>query len=209
MLITAFTGSETFQGKQAKLQLFMMPSREFALPKEEFIGIACKRKAHGSRTVQFQKHLAAPGYLDEFGAWFEATYDVPQGMCLKLFAYRKQEWTTSRVTGSIILQPRDGAAIRRIRWGLTQDARAAFTEGYVEGQFDILPLLQAEQEEGVQVLPATRQFFRDPAQVGFTIEELTPERVMRVARETVTVENSRGDEVEVARRQRRRQLDLD
>lgn len=205
MIIQATSGQENFEVGTCKVHLFFSPSNHFP-GNEAHIGVVARQGTHGIAMAGFPEVLrAAPGYKDDLGKWTRGTYEVPEGVVLKVFASRSG---SRRSMANLYIQMREGAALRRLIIPTTQWAQGQFQEVTVEGRFDTLTLAEATAL-GVKTPPQYAHFFaRTNVDQAMDIRELAPERQARVARTVEVVTNSAGEAVQVPQNRRRRQVQL-
>ena len=209
MMINTTTGNENWETASAKVQLFFTPTTEFA-GREIPVWRLSKGDNPSVHVTQRNNNrlAAAPGLIDTFGYWNTSSYEVPNGVLLKLFMQRKQiaGGPGSNLMGSLFIRMREQASLRRVTMRLTGDPRAAFTSVHTEGRFDIFGLTQAE------TLGAVVDKFRnmhnpDVRDLLFECEVLgegTPPPI----NQNHEIENSQGNVVVVREIRPRRALDL-
>lgn len=204
MLLTAITGSETWQGWSAKVHLFHSPRR--GQGREVHIGIAARDPANNiSYAQQGTAALARPGMRAELGQWTNSTFDVPEGEVFKLFAQRSSGPVRQ---ANMFLQTRGEAALQRVVVRLSTHPQAAYSAVHIQGRFDLLSWEQA-RDMGIVVLPQFRPHF-EPSVASRMFEVQVVEQAIR-ARPVVenrVVETTSGEEVIVPTRRRGRALKL-
>jgi hypothetical protein len=208
MLIQCTTGFENFPNSSAKAHVFVVPTARM-LGKEMHIAVACKGVYPGLRKVGVEtKQPAAHGLRRELGEWTTASYEVPNGMLLKIFGTRSGGWGGMRVMANQIIRPRADAALRRISVILTGHERASLARASIEGRFDLVPLAEALLS-GVAVPPSFRPSFDETMQQrAFEYHEIEPELRSIPTTQTRVVTNAAGEDREVSTSVRRRALDL-
>jgi hypothetical protein len=208
MLIQCTTGFENFSTSSAKAHVFVVPTARM-LGKEMHIAVACKGVYPGLRKVGLEtKQPAAPGLRRELGEWTTASYEVPEGMLLKVFGTRSGGWGSQRVMSNQFIRVRADAAMRRINVILTGNERAALARASIEGRFDLVTLSEALLM-GVAVPPSFRPGFDEAMQRrAFEYHEVEPELRSVAVAQTRVVTNAAGEEREVSTNIRHRALDL-
>ena len=207
MLVQTWTGQQKGHGSSAKQHLFVMPSRwGNCADKDETPIWDAPKVLQGYEKLQAQKHMASPGYIEEFGFWMQSTYQMPNETMLKLFGYVNHESGETRMA-SLMLFARNDAAIQRITMGLPSHPDYAFMELVTEIRADIITLDEAK-EEGVRVNPMYRRHFTNSAvEDVFKIEQVAPATLPRpriAEREVATVDGP----ARVRSRVRNRRLEL-
>lgn len=208
MLLQCITGFENFPNASAKAHVFVCPSARF-LGKEMHIGVAARGAYPNVRKVGMETKIpAAPGMLREMGEWTTASYEVPDGMILKVFGSRSGGWGGMRVMANQFIRARQDAALRRINVVLTGSDRASLTRATIEGRFDLVPLAEALLT-GVLVPPSFRPSFDEAVQRrAFEYMELDREVRSEAVVRNRTVTRDDGQEVQISTSERRRALDL-
>jgi hypothetical protein len=209
MLLQTQTGSENFPHASAKVHVFAVPTTQFP-GTEIHIGIAAKNSMyHITPHGQGQMVPAAAGRIEQYGSISTRTWNVPEGMVLKVFAQRKSsEWTRQTLMGNLLIAMREGAALRRVLIALTGWEHAAYQRLTIEGRFDILSVTDAVRL-GVRIPEAYERYFTEAyTRRVFQFETVAPEASQRPTAEVRAVENSAGQVVEVVVPHRRRNLDL-
>lgn len=212
MLIETCTGNENFNHSSAKVYVLHQPSRDFPAAKSVHLFVLGKGPDATVTNVSTRFVEAAPGLIDDFGKWALTRFEVPEGMILKVYGQRKMGGVTGpgRHSGAaMLLRLRNDAALRRINMPLTGDERAHFSSIHpLTGKFDILTVAQAHAF-GVNVDSFRSQMQEANVENVFAMETLEAEQAPPVEEQTVTVQNTPGEQaVEVAVRRRHRALDL-
>lgn len=210
MLIETMTGNQNFPGKMAKAYVFVTPTTRFPRTEgETHLFTAAKEGIFGIR-----KHsgggriLAAEGMTDAAGFFNQTTYDIPEGVLLKVFASKKPQASSQQRTGSLFLLAREHGPLQRVEVVLNDHPGATVTRCHVEGRFDILSLEDAEAL-GARVLPLNRrQFFAESVKGLLTRRQIAPELKAKTVVKTKVVQNTDGQEVKVQERASRRILDV-
>lgn len=158
MLVRAMTGNENWRGHSAKLHLFFCP-----LPplREIHIGAAARDPASGVTFArQGQSFPAKPGYAIDVGTWTDATYHVPEGTILKLFANKiSGGFGAQNLQANMFIALRESGPLVRIHMPLSQDPNARYSNVFVETRADILTFEEATLA-GIRTLPQFRTFFQ-------------------------------------------------
>lgn len=211
MLIETLTGHENFPGMSSKAHLFAVPSRAFPGTGlgEQHLFACAKSGAFGIRTQrQGGSIAAAEGASNSLGFFMQTSFEVPEGIILKVFAQRKTQAMPRPSTASVYIRLRQDAALHRIEIPLTAYHKATLRNAYVEGRFDILRVAEAE-ELGVKTNPLALKFFNPPLVRSLMVDNvLSPELRAPVLVRTTTVINSAGQEVKVADSKRKRLIDI-
>lgn len=209
MLIETLTGNQNFPGKLAKVYAFVVPSRRFPAPGEVPLFTAAKEATFGVR-----KHsgggriLACEGMSDAAGFFNQTTYEVPEGLILKVFATKKTPVSDGTRVGAVFIQTRADAALQRIEVVLNDHPGATITRAHIEGRFDVVSLEDAEKA-GVRVLPMNRRtFFAESVKGLISRKVIAPETKAKPVVSTNVIQNSAGEEVEVQTRASKRMLDV-
>jgi hypothetical protein len=173
------------------------------------IGLAAKGVYPALRKVGMETRApAGPGMRRELGEWVTASYEVPEGMILKVFASRSGGWGGMRVMANQFIRARSDAALRRISVVLTGSEKASFARANIEGRFDVISLAEA-MTQGVLVPPSFRPSFDEGMQRrAFEYHTLDAEVRSAAVQETRRVINKEGQQVEIQTSTRRRALDL-
>lgn len=207
MLISTTTGFENFSAGSAKSYLFTVPTRA-APGKEQHIGVSA-RSGGGINTIGMPSTVpAAPGFVEETGKWTSATFEVPDGQVLKLFAQRSGGFGSMRIMASMFIRTRRHAALRKIGTILTGHPKATYTRVWTEGRFDILTLEQAA-ELGILVPPHFAHTYAQ-TMTSRAFEVVEVEREISAPAVTVVsmVQNSAGEAIEVRTNRKSRALDI-
>lgn len=208
MLIQCTTGFENFSNGSAKAHVFVVPTARM-LGKELHISIAAKGAYAGLRKVGVEtRQPAAPNLRRELGEWTTTSYEVPEGMILKVFGNRSSGWGGVRVMANQFLRVRSDAALRRVSVVLSGNPQASLSRAHIEGRFDLVTLSEALLV-GVTVPPSFRPAFDESMQRrAFEYQEVSPEMRSVAVAETRVVTNSAGEERQIGTTTRRRALDL-
>lgn len=205
MLLQATLGNENFPTGSSKVFLFHTPTTRHAGKGKEVNIYSCDLAQRQGQSVTVP---AAPRYIDKFGKWTTTSFDVPEGIILKIYGQRKAEWLSERIIGQMFIQPREGAAYRRVGAILTGWEHAAFTHANIEGRFDILTMPEAAAQ-GATIPGHFVKYFTDRwTSRMFEITTVDGEIEARQMIGTDTVINTRGEEVEVRAPRRGRAIDL-
>jgi hypothetical protein len=129
---------------------------------ETFVGKAA-RDFRGFPTAPLREHgspIVVPSLSDmpqEIGGSFAtATYQVQDGVILKLYAKKRMGWNAVMKHCVMFLKAREHAAHRVIRFRPNPSNRLALDWLGVQGRFDILTMKEAEAF-GARVIEATRR----------------------------------------------------
>lgn len=235
MLIT--TGSESFKHGTTKLYVFTMPSPRFPSPGDTQFHVGqvprlitnsvLTRRAEGTnfeastfRVLSSDSFPAASGNVDQ-GRWTRTTFDLPEGLVLKVWARITREATpsafraspnVSALTRAVLIQVRETAPLYRMVCNRVQDARATNVPAVIEGRFDILEMTEAARM-GVKFsdmdFNASATFLHHSRGMVMTITKLADEISARVETQTKIVKNDEGKQVHIPVARKRRMLDLE
>jgi hypothetical protein len=210
MLLQTITGSETFGSTSAKAHLFHVPTTQIpGTGREVHLAVIAKAGISGwLRVGQAQTFPIAPGYRMELGMWTRATYEVPEGAILKLYAQRNIGFGAQRVQASMMIRIRSTAALRRVSAILTGNPAASISRANFEGRFDIYTLDQAlALGLSIPVHFQTAFSAREVAR-GFEVVELEVATAAPVVHQARQVENALGEQVVVPMARRGRILGI-
>jgi len=149
-IIRCISGSETFSTGFTKLYISVVHSDDFPLQdrKPVYLSNAAKAGLNISEAGRLQVHAASTTGLREQGNWFDNSFNVRDGVVLKIFAH-KQHRIGGRASNQLdvtkaamFIQAREGAAARRIELSRLRDRLATTTPVIIEGRFDVLSLKQ-------------------------------------------------------------------
>lgn len=208
MILTATTGTEAFALGASKFHTFFVPTLAFP-GKEIHIGVAGRDQHCPVGLVGYPQVLpAAPGYRDELGKWTTGNYELPEGMVLKVFGYKKMAANSHPTSASQLIRMREGGPLQRIKMPTVGWVNAQYQTVEVTGRFDLLTVEEAAVL-GVRVPPQYLPGFHPTStERVFRYEEVEAERATKVQTETKNVVNTQGEEVAVRTQQRRRNMDL-
>ena len=220
MLLQTTSGRETFRTGSSQFQVLVMPTRTLSLPSPQHIGIVA-RAANQSvpiTSTQYMRHSAASGSMVDMGTWHQSTYELPPGIVLKLYGDKTVMGSSHgqvggravRSVGSLLIQTRAEAALRRITFRVVGDPQCTFRDVKVEGRFDLLSLKEALQLGVAGIDMHNTREFTDTATLArlFSMTTLDAEIAGKRTVQTTKVKTDDG-EVEVQTAGRRRALDLD
>lgn len=211
MLIETLTGHENFPGMSAKAHLFAVPSRAFpgnGLGEQHLF--ACAKSGLFNVRTQRQggKIAAAEGASDALGFFMQTTFEVPEGIILKVFGMKKTQSMARPSVACQFIRLRADAALHRLEIPLTAYHKATLRSAYVEGRFDLLRIHEAE-ELGVKVMPMARKLFNPPLVATVMRDNvMSPETRAAATMKTTMVVNSEGREVKVTDSKRKRLIDI-
>lgn len=220
MLLQTTSGRETFRSGSSQLHVLVMPTKSLALPSPQHIGIVSRaaNQALPITSTQYMQHSAASGSMMDMGKWHQVTYQLPSGTVLKLAGektmtgsgYGQVGGGATRTRGSLLIQTRDEAALRRITLQVVGDRMCTFRDVKVEGRFDLLSLKEALQLGVGGIDMRNVREYTDGPSLGrlFRMDTLDNEIAGRKTVVTETVQTDDGA-VEVPTAGRRRALDLD
>lgn len=163
-LISVKSGKANMQNASSECYIFYTPRPELegAQRVETFIGKAA-REFRGFPTAPVKEHgspVVVPSLFDmpqEIGGSFAAaTYQVMDGVVLKLYAKKREGWNGVMKHCVVFLKAREHAAHRIIRFRPVQSNSLALDWLGVQGRFDIITLREAEAF-GARVIEATRK----------------------------------------------------
>jgi hypothetical protein len=185
MLIRTMTGKENWKNHSAKLQVFYSPTTPGG--REIHIGVASRDPTIAITQVRSTTNLAKPGFRPEIGEWTDASYEVPPGTVLKLFANKAGGFGAMNLTANVFVCTREDAALNRVKLALSSDQNAYYSSVYVQGKFDILSYDDA-RIMGAKVMPQFKRFAA-PEMVRrlFEVEVLEPQTRARPTMTTETV----------------------
>lgn len=133
--IETLTGEETFRNATAKFYVINCGNGK----NEKHIGASSKDAAtYGVARLSQNTQNAFSGLPASLGTWTTARYGVQSGVVLKVFAYLSR-YGTPRHSGTIYLQVRPQAALRRVEFSLlAEQSRSVYEKAYILGNFDLL-----------------------------------------------------------------------
>lgn len=205
-IITMTTGREQFPGRSAQVNVTYIPGNKFGGREESML--LASRGAVGGLTIRRTSHSATPAGIgmkpSVVGEWETATYDVPEGVTLKLWAQQQIGVANMALA---LLEVRAKAPLYRISVDLTGYVRASTPVAHIEGRFDILTLEQA-RAAGIIPTPMITKFLTTESKPWFRITQTEPEIEPKAIRRARVVENLDGSKVVVTERRSRRRLAL-
>lgn len=208
LIITTTTGQENFPNCSCKTFLFYKPSREYP-GKERHLAYTAKDGEHGiRRNGTTQMTLAAPRHIDQYGKWFRNSFEVPEGLVLKLFAQRKmpEQQAGRHAIQNLYLRCREEAPLVRVSVRTTAQDIGSFNTVHTEGRFDVLTAADLGGL-GVAVDNLSVRFLDD--NIGLiSVEEIRPALAAAPVIDELRVRNPDGEEVVVRRTRRPRALSL-
>lgn len=210
MLINTVTGNENFSNSSAKVHVFYKPSRAFP-GNEMFLGQMAKAGGYGHNVsthgpVSFVS--AAQGMRMEIvGKWATQTFNVPDGMIIKVFGWRQSRGLA--VSAIALLKARSTAAMNRLSVQLTGNERATYAYANIEGRFDVLTPEQAVAE-GCKFTPLEiKQLDPVALQRLFSITVMDAELARPVEQRKVNVKTADGTAVSYVEERKLRRIDID
>lgn len=206
-LLRAISGHETTANSSVTVGTFFMPTERYP-GKEYRLEIAAKTGNGIVRIGEQSKIPAFPGGRPEQGVWTHASYSVPGGMLVKVFARRTGGHGSLIRTGSLILRSRAEAAYLRLDIELTRGQGCACIDATIEGRFDIVSVEDALLE-GALIPPHFRVYFQ-PEFVNqlFTVRTLEPAIAAAPVKITQMVTNTEGVDVALTTTRKRRAMDI-
>ena len=150
MLLRTMTGSENWRDHAAKVHVFYSPTA--ADEREVHIGVASREPGTAISSISKTSASARLGFTDPGGMWTDATYDVPEGVVLKIFANRVGGFGTANLSANQFIRMREEAALTRVTVPLSPNPAARYASVFVQGRFDLLTYGEA-QTLGAKVLP--------------------------------------------------------
>lgn len=208
-LLQTTTGFENFSSGSAKVYVFSLPTPAFP-GNESNLHLLSRAGVSGVRAVGTATAApAAPGVPYDRGKWTTQTFDIPEGMVLKVFANRSTSaFGQMRIMANMAIRMRAQGPLMRLSAILTQHQNATYTRANIEGRFDILTL-----EEALALgasIPSTfhATYGRGMTSRAFEITQMEREVTSRAAVRVRTIENSQGEAVVVTDSRRGRALDL-
>lgn len=217
MLISVTTGDETFNSGSSKYHLFVLSSTRFHMPQQEThigaaasAGLAGVRRTGGTGQIQ-----AAEGFMVNMGTWRHGTYEVPDGLIMKLWGQRTASAATfgsntgTRHMGALLIQTRARAALRRITCRKVGHPNATGNAVTLEGRFDLLTIKEAMTAGATLDMMRVKQFVSPDRDRLFTADILQPEEEAREVRSVDTVTTPEGKRIEVPVARKRRAVDFD
>ncbi|KRW94259.1 hypothetical protein [Paracoccus sp. MKU1] len=218
MLIQVTTGSESFKTGASKYHVFVVPSTRYNLPdrKEQHIGIVQRLNLPSIpvRQVSAERSPAAAGSMVDLGSWTKTTFEVPDGLILKVWGQRTLSGAAigadRGVTGigAMLIQTRASAALRRITCLRVPDRQASVTTVTLEGRFDVLTLRDAAEQGAALPMDRIGQFTSPAARQIFAVHQIDGELSARPVATVETVKGERGEAVQVQTVKMRRAIDL-
>jgi hypothetical protein len=168
MQFRIITGSDNLQSGSTKFHVFHAPSHQRP-GAEKFLSQLAKDKNPEVpvSTGRMRKVSAVAGFPDEMGVWWEAMFELPDGLVMKVWAAKS---TGGRMEyANTWIKVRSGAPLRRCAVSTTQHSGAAYNEVLVEGRFDYLSFtdlkiqgVAADQRDVMNGMPdKVRAMFRD------------------------------------------------
>lgn len=210
MLLQTLTGQETFGETSAKAFIFHVPTTAIrGTGKELHLGVVAKAGIPGfSRVGPATTFPIAPGYLIELGMWTRATYDVPEGAVLKIYAQKALGFSQRRVMAAMLLRVRSTAALQRVSAILTGNTVASISRANFEGRFDILTVNEAMALGANIALSYLNTFSTQEVARAFEVQELEVAMSAPVRVTAKAVENAAGERVVVPTARRGRIIDV-
>lgn len=219
MLISLFTGSETFPSGACKLHVLGIPTQSYPRGGKGpiHIGLAAKdnNPSFPVRQTAAQKLPAAAGSSVTLGTWWRSTYDVPEGMLLEVFGSINASGSsfgssTGRTTaGAVLIQMRAHAALRRITFNRQPDRMASVQSLTVEGRFDIVQLRDLAEHRPQVTSTDIMHLSANAVRTLFSSTVIDAEVTSRPELVRERIKTPEGNSVEIVKTQHRRALDLD
>jgi hypothetical protein len=209
-LLKVTCGNINLRNQSGQVRVFHSPRKGGKGEKEVFLDTAAK----AGPTIAVISRIGSPHFFssvpglnaDIVGRATSQVFDIAEGEIIKVFVDSRNNYGKRPTRASIYLRMRAAAASRILKFKITDHASAAFNEGEVEGNFDILTLDEVEAE-GVKVLPQFRQYCSEAAVARAITSnvELAPEVAPVPKVKKVAVDDGTGTkkEVFVAARPRR------
>lgn len=201
-LIKLTTGNIVLRNQSGQVRAFHSPRRGGKGNKEVFLDAAAK----SGPTVGVVNRVGTPHIFPSVpglnpkvvGQACTQMFEIAEGEIIKLFVDARNNYGRRPTRASVYLRIRGGAALRSITFKITDHASAAFNQGEVEGNFDILTLDEVEAE-GVKVLPQFKHFCSDSAvSKAITSQtELSPEATPATKVKKIEVSDEKGGKREV------------
>lgn len=208
MYIDTLTGQQTWNGSQGKFHILWMPSRK----NKKHVGLgechlylAANQSRGGVARVKNQVTPALVGLVTGVDNQFNETrFDVPEGQILKLSGFTREGADEDGTDEGIkrmaqhYIRMREGAALRMVKMDLPNEhGRARFPFAYIQGQFDLLTLEEAESY-GVKTPPAFHKAFSTTRfKLLFKEEIITPETKAKTIKSKAEVKTGDGGKEEV------------
>lgn len=209
-IIRAITGSETFSTGSSKVIVTLHATTRFPLPpaiKSKFIGECAKNGNHVS-TGQRSIYLPASNNgVREQGNFWDGTFNVPEGLILRVWANRRERSAGGRLTedtGVVFLRSRDEGPLQRLQLNRIDHPQSTNAAVIIEGRFDIISLREVAAAGGQ--IDARDLAWAKPERVGavLTKHDVAPARraAAKVKIETVTGQDGETTNVVTSRTKR-------
>lgn len=180
------TGKENFPVGASSLHMFAFVDAYT----QQGIYACTKAQKISSRSM-----LAGQGLTADCGRWSRSTYEVDEGLIVKIvMSLTNKEWGREARKAAIFIKCRDNAPYNIIRMNTTQWAdRSALQQVVTEGRFDIMTLEQVARAQ-IKLPPYLQENMNVRSRAGWiTIDELEPSRgvVQKHVEQAVIVEGEK------------------
>lgn len=160
-LIEVMFGEEIFDNQNAKVQVFVCPSKIFNTFSSEIAinAAATKDEIPVQRQTQLERIAAWNSEARaDLGSWKKAAYIVQSGMILKVFAHKHSGFGQRTLNVAQFLRINPDAAYQEIKIQLTGHAKARLMFATIKGRFELISLKDATAA-GVKVNPNFKALF--------------------------------------------------
>ena len=202
MIISATHGREQLGRAEAKYYHFACRTAEHRLPEEEsHLWLAAKAGAVGVSQTSLNVQKSPPG-LDPTYTWSQGSYEVPEGLVIKVFGSRTASRDVRRAATFLLCGEHQPLVRLRGLVGLTRQNQDVLL---FEGRASVI---SAENAKDLSVRVDNPHLHEQCGRDGlFTVQQLAPGTRTRSV-EVVKVTNSMGREVELEVRLPRRKIKL-
>ena len=205
-ILTVTTGKETFPSLSAQVQVSYLPGNRYGGREENLLMLS--RGANKDISLRRTSHTSVSAGVamkpSVVGEWDTSTYEVPEGLTIKVWAQRQRGVTDMALC---LLEMREKAALRRISIDLTGYPRASTPVAHIEGRFDILDMEQA-RAAGIVPTPMITKFLTTAPKSWIRFHEVQPEIEPKAIRRARVVEDTSGKKVVITETRTRRRLAL-
>jgi hypothetical protein len=213
-LIRAITGTETFSNGNAKMIVTVHPTTRFPLPpavKSKFIGECAKNGNHVSTGQRAIYLPASNNGVREQGNFWDGTFNVPEGLVLRVYATRRERSASGRLieqSGVIYIRARDEGALQRLQLRRIDHPQSTNAPVFIEGRFDIISLREVAAAGGQ--IDAKDLAQAKPERVGevFAHEQVAPARRAAAKLKVEVVRGQDGETTNVVTTRTKRATNL-
>jgi hypothetical protein len=210
MLLRTRTGNINLRNASGQVRIFHVPHKGGMGNQEVFLSQAAKN----GPTQTVVKQVGSPAFFSSLsgvrqevgGRCVDQIFDIAEGEIVKVFVDVRANYGKRPTRGAVYLRMREGAAQRVLDFAVTNNPRAMFTSGTVEGTFDILTLADLA-DAGVKIAPHLKPLSTETAvkkvmKQTILREEIKPRTIPKKS-EVVTVRGQKRDVVVSAKPRRR------